>query len=243
MDETSCGPVDSSGNSLTGTCYNSPTVTTAKYANGLSFNDGSQYVDIPATSIAGSNYSTTTLWIKTSSDSYSAIFNAGAIYVAQTATNRIGFDVRQSSGWVDSASGNNTGLYIDDVSVGAWHFIAAVYDGIAGVTNLYLDGILKTTKTYTPNTVNDIKTAVGSTYGTIGRWSSNYSTTVVDDIKVYKTARTAEQIMRDYKQGPGPIEYYNFEEKSTTTAYDRSGNSHNLTATGFDSTNIALAVR
>jgi hypothetical protein len=71
----------------------------------------------------------------------------------------------------------------------------------------------------------------------------------VDDVRIYNYIRTAEQILVDYNagaaahlgagtdpnEGTPPVLYFNFDEKTGTTVYDRSGNGYNGTFTGSPS--------
>ncbi|MFH1112068.1 MAG: LamG domain-containing protein, partial [Patescibacteria group bacterium] len=49
----------------------------------------------------------------------------------------------------------------------------------------------------------------------------------IDDLKIYKTARTAEQIRRDYDTGPPAVAHWKMDEKTGQYAYDSSGNGNN----------------
>jgi len=100
----------------------------------------------------------------------------------------------------------------------AWHHIALVADR-DGNAQLYIDGVADgsavdmTSVDDLDNASNFIVGHTGSS-GVIGQ---------IDDIKIYKTARSASQIRRDYETGPPPVAHWKMDENSGDTAYDTSG--------------------
>ena len=140
------------------------------------------------------------------------------------------------------------------ISSGAWHHIAASYDGVANKVKIYVDSKLH------------------GTSGTLGSWSSTaftrsiggvgafYFDGSIDDVKIYNYARTPEEVLQDYNSGGGasgkssnivlgavrnsastwddggfggdaPVAYWRFEEQTGTVAYDSSGNGRIATNT------------
>ncbi len=73
------------------------------------------------------------------------------------------------------------------------------------------------------------QTAVSAASTTIGEANNDYLSGQIDDVKIYKTARSAYQIRRDYDSGPGPVAHWKMDENTGQYAYDTSGNANNGT--------------
>jgi len=118
-----------------------------------------------------------------------------------------------------------------------WHYIAAVKNGNIGV--VYLDGVQKVCN-------GTLSTTVSSTSGSfqVGTYANNEGGNfngLIDDVRIYNYARTADEILADYNAGKaahmgknnqqddGLVGYWNFEEGSGQTVYDRSGNGNDGT--------------
>ena len=74
-------------------------------------------------------------------------------------------------------------------------------------------------------------TGITSNAIAFGKANSAYFDGKLDDIKIYKTARSAEQIMLDYETGPPPVAHWKMDEKTGTSAQDTSDNTYTGTLT------------
>lgn len=127
-----------------------------------------------------------------------------------------------------------------------WHHVSAVFDG--SNVKLYVDGVLKATAA--ANTTIDFGNEtlyIGSYDG-----SQHFLQGVIDEVKIYNTALTADQVKQDMNAGAAivygvtaneadelsdgagdpPIAEWRFDEKQGATAYDTSGNENNGTVNG-----------
>lgn len=236
--------LDGSGNGFNGTTYGGTTNCTiaGRYGLACDFNGSTDYVDITNdSSFSVTNVKTVTFWARPDANDYDMpiAVSDGSWSSRWFAYYRLGY----LQFYIQDETDVNWGFSSDIIAynIGEWQFVAATWDTNGGKLRLYVNGELK----YTGSTIPTDRTWTHTTnhrlaIGRQGGGSSSYFDGRVDDVKIYSVERTAEQIMRDYKTGPGPVAYYNFEERSTSNAYDRSGSGYNLTATGLDSSNIVL---
>jgi Ca2+-binding RTX toxin-like protein len=116
------------------------------------------------------------------------------------------------------------------VAVQTWTHVAAVFDGAD--TTLYLDGVEVLSQAFAPT-----KTGVGLSIGE-GTASGNGNWTgLIDDVRVWTTARTADQILDNidnHLQGDeaGLIGYWPMETNLAGRVVDQSVNSFNGALTG-----------
>src|SRR3989339_1759388 len=229
MDESSWASgtaaiIDSSGNANTGTAYAGVDTTgTAKFGLAGSFDGTNDYGEI--TSAAGSTLditgnATVSAWVyptMLSSDANSkrilekAADGLSFTYIASTA--RIGFG--DTNGYMYATKDIRSG----------WHHVAAVKSGTTTTgIKIYVDGVDQGTLTQSgtwngwttsanPFRIGARNTILASTY-----WQG-----IIDDVKIYNTARDANQIRRDYESGPPPVAHWKMDEKTGDTAYDTAG--------------------
>src|SRR3989339_511702 len=229
MDESSWASgtaaiIDSSGNANTGTAYAGVDTTgTAKFGLAGSFDGTNDYGEI--TSAAGSTLditgnATVSAWVyptMLSSDANSkrivekAADGLSFTYIARTA--RIGFG--DTNGYMYATKDIRSG----------WHHVAAVKSGTTTTgIKIYVDGVDQGTLTQSgtwngwttsanPFRIGARNTILASTY-----WQG-----IIDDVKIYNTARDANQIRRDYESGPPPVAHWKMDEKTGDTAYDTAG--------------------
>jgi hypothetical protein len=139
-------------------------------------------------------------------------------------------------------------LYTDD---GNWHHIEVVRNGSS--VSIYIDGIYSNSSSATHS--NPTSSADNLEIGYNTDQPGYKYTGLIDEIKIYNYARTADQILTEYKSG-GPIAHYKFDEGYGTTAYDETDNSYDGTLTspvwtstskegkalGFDGTTSNMAL-
>jgi len=229
---------DYSGNGNNGTASgNAVATTTAKYGNAALFDGTDDFVTIPTgATLSGKSQATIEAWIKAE-----AFGEEGVVFGEETSTSQssrlilriatngaIKFYYRDASqdpaGTVTTVTGNTT------ISANTWYHLAAVYNADSDVQEIYVNGSLDIR---TSNKIDKLGASAtnGIKIGAMPGGSANDFTGVIDDVKIYNLARTPDQIMQDYLQGPGPITYYDFEEGSGTTANDKSGQGYNGTIT------------
>ena len=166
-------------------------------------------------------------WVKTSAsggatdyvilDKRTGTPNWTGYYVAldqgDSKANFVIFDVSSTEG--------KTSSVIND---GNWHHIAGSFDRDDNLS-VYLDGNLSSQTDISTYSSSDISSA---NQFSIGQKSPSASSMVnfngfIDDVKIYKTARSASQIRRDYETGPPPVAHWKFDENSGDSAQDTSG--------------------
>jgi hypothetical protein len=114
--------------------------------------------------------------------------------------------------------GTTTGTFV--VNDGKWHHIAAVRQ--SGTKYLYIDGVLAATGS-NGNTIS------GNGTLEIGAYTGSYNFKgLIDDVKIWNTARTQVQVSADMTAcvtGPatGLLVYYNFEEASGSQTSNMAG--------------------
>lgn len=105
----------------------------------------------------------------------------------------------------------------------SWRHITAAWSAEAGKVYLYVDGELDSQSNCSLSSVVDSATpwyfgvnATGDANNT--RWDG-----YMDHVKIYNRALTPDEVMREYVSGPGPINYWSFNEGSGTSVADSVG--------------------
>lgn len=134
---------------------------------------------------------------------------------------------------------------ITGVSTNAWHHLVLTYDDASKIT-VYIDGIQRGANTGSGATVADSANLLIG-----GTTTANFDGTI-DDFKVYSSTLTASEVMIDMNANasinfgagtvesaqltdgtlPEPVGYWDFNEKSGTTAFDKGSGKTNGTLTG-----------
>ena len=215
MDEnTGTSITDSSGLGNTGTFGtgdSSPAWSSGKYGIGISFATN-QYVQI--SSIVDTTIKSYSYWIyQTSAAGSQAALTSNNLYHMA------------SYGGVNDLST----LFPDDqkrkctstIPLNVWSF---VYLDLIN-DKIYLNGI-DCTQTAVMGWGHDPFTGL-----IIGKSYINYGAPLgkIDEIRAYNRALSPGEVSQLYEYAPGPITYYDFNEASGTTAYDKSGNNKNGT--------------
>ena len=220
MDESSGNLTDSSGNSNTGT-VSGTSVVGGVFGNGRSFT-GSSYADITM----NQTFQQTTIctWLKTST-------TTGYIYTQNNVGNtaNLGFLVT-AAGKLSLGIWNGTTIpeatSTTTITNGTWIHGCAVRDG--GKFKIYINGSLESS--ITNGNTNDI-----GTLASIGRnrvTNDTYYNGQLDDMRIYNRALSPAEVSTLYNFAPGPVGYWNLDEKSGTTASDISGNGNTGTWNG-----------
>ena len=240
---------DSSGSGNTGTLVGSPAWVTGKHGGALSFNGSSSYVDVPASTSMNTSLFSVTGWIKPSS----SLTGADVGFVSKWSANI-------SDGWFVELgnTGDQARIYTQGTTnpswipaaysfpVNQWSFVGVVYDGTKKY--FYVNGSLVDSIAATGNispTTKDVLIGLSQGSGAL----SHYFPGVIDDVKLYSRALSANEIQALYQSGQttvntssvnlqagstlgsGLVGLWTFDGKdlTSTTAYDRSNSGNNGT--------------
>src|SRR5271166_2220010 len=197
---------DSSGNSHTATLFNGVSWVTGKIGDAVSANAAKdQYVSIPKIDLSGTNAITVALWTNRtySTSGGHALFEATRNY--NNSTTGFGFfpDDATCDG-IQAALRGNLGYVANcysQPSSGVWHHLAVVFDksqtGGDQVT-LYVDGVLQTVdrNLYASTNTNNFGNNPIYLFSRAG--TSEFNSGIIDDLRIYNGALTAEQIQQIY---------------------------------------------
>ena len=225
--------IDSSGNGNNGTSSNGAnTTSTAKFGMAGSFDGTDDYVDVGSNSSLTFDNSdfTVSAWIKANGRinkrvihrrQYSNGMGYGiTIYGDAYNKNIIKFFVRDNNGAQVCVNSNK----LDD---DRWYFITGVFRR-GSIISLYINGVLHDS--------DNASTITGNLGGNrdlyLGGISGASFFGLIDDVKIYNKARTAEQIRRDYESGPPPVAHWKMDENTGQTAFDTSGTNNGTLGTG-----------
>ena len=201
--------VDSSGNNNNGTLIDNPDWVDGKIGKALEFNGSTNYVEInDSDSLDGFDEITIEAWVKPILGQRGAVvsrylydynipINERVYELTVEQGGTIGFALSSdgsSATWLES---NNT------VQNNEWNHIAAVSDG--NTMRIYING------EQDPNTKAAPASLHSSSYNLqIGTWEyspnqrDTYFNGVIDEVKIYNRALSAEEIKADYEAGIPP---------------------------------------
>jgi Concanavalin A-like lectin/glucanases superfamily len=204
------------------------------------FNGTTGYISVPSsTAITPTGSFTVETWVKTLTATEVPLvekFDAGNAGFMLSLNNFGGgnyYALWVGNGWVEGP-----GVVAD----GQWHHLVGVWNGTT--VSLYLDGALR--RSIAPTGVN--LPATTHALEIARRWDvSTYSNASLDDVAIYKTALTAQQIALHYYLGQpryaagsypdkvirdGASAYWRLGETSGTTANDSIGTAHGTISGG-----------
>jgi len=180
-----------------GTLVNAPGWVQGKSATALNFNGTDQYVNVKNGAILGSapNF-TIEAWVKW--DGAITAHNQQMIYCEGSYNDIV--DLFLDNGVPSFTTlGDNwyTATAVAPISVGVWHHLAAVLEvGIGG--KLYVDGQLAASN---PDIGAGSQSAGETDIGRFaGNGGSRYFSGIIDEVRVFNTARSAAEIISDYLQ-------------------------------------------
>ncbi len=137
---------------------------------------------------------------------------------------------------IANPSSNNTVIGTTVIPTGEWHHITATLNETTQELKVYLDGVLDGSATASLPTVN---TNVGLNIGARGDDNQVSGMVEIDNVKIWEKAKTASELQTDtlacYTGNEvGLLAWYNFEDNSTSTLVDISGNGNNGMYMNFD---------
>jgi len=195
---------DNTSSGFSGTITSATWTQEGKYSNALSFDGTDDYVnmgDVDALDFGASQDFTVSAWVKTNidpvTDFYPTVITKGG------GSPRNGFSISAnaaqfSSNWRGSIDVNGTQYACDsgrDITDNQWHHLVLQRSG----SNLlvYTDGVLSNTCAASASTIantNDLRFG-RSNYGS--PWDYWFQG-LIDDVKIYDVALTADQVKTDY---------------------------------------------
>ncbi len=212
---------DISGNNHPGTLTNSPTWTTGKYGQGLTFNGTSSYVNIADhadfTLDPTQNY-TWSLWLKnTDFHEWSTVLSQTLdgsnffYFYAHTSTDPDGGPVTNgiSVYWWTSGGANKLGIHTTNnvLTAGVWSHVAVTYDASQAQANrftIYVNGVDVTDRSDVGSTgaltsINPANIRVGS-----NQPFGEYLNGSVDEVRYYKRLLSQAEVQTDMNSPLAP---------------------------------------
>ncbi len=184
---------DMSGNGNNGTLVNSPMWTSGCKVGGcLSFNGTSSNASVNLSAalnslITTSNQVSFSAWVRPNSQISTQVVGWG--YMNGVWIDGNGQIVGEIN--VNSTREDATPRYVIP-SYGTWYYAAGTGDAISGVTKLYINGVMVSSKTYVPGSITSI-----SGNPVIGA-GNGYFNGLIDDVRIYNRPLSAAEIQAMY---------------------------------------------
>jgi subtilisin family serine protease len=199
LDEGSGTIAYDSAGSYDGTLYGDPTWTTGQIDGALDFNGG-DYVDITGSSGTGSPLN---IYNKNMSISAWAKFRgAGGTIVARAKgyyiTYRLGISSNQVYINTYKQGSGHWFLTADALVPDTWYHLVGVFDRDGDLGRIYINGVKKAEGAMTIDPLsNDASTKIGCRNDT----SDDSFNGIIDDVRIYNQALSAEEIWQLYREG------------------------------------------
>lgn len=224
---TGTSAFDISGNGNNGTLTNGPTWATGKIGNAVKMKGSAAdaYVNITDSAANSPAQISVSGWVYLTSynTGFPALIQKTGSYSLQVYSSsggtpgRIEWDVRTPSE-MDTVTDASDALQLN-----RWYFLAATYNPGTGISQVYIDGVLKKQSTGLSGTLFD--SSQSTTIGA-GNASGNYLDGTVDEVKIYNYARSTRQIIDDMNGGSpigasssrSMIGHWKFDDGQGTTA-------------------------
>jgi PGF-CTERM protein/uncharacterized repeat protein (TIGR01451 family) len=192
---------DSSGNGNDGT-IDGATWVEGKFGQALSFDGVNDYVEVPdSPELSGGGKSLTVeAWVKPESVSAHVVIGkyrdiSSKDWGINILRNKLHFQYEFKGNNYDSFYGNS------NLNTNVWYHVAFVYSYTDKTIILYLNGMndgMRTLPTDLPDTDTPVQIGrVGGSYGNVNLFKG-----LIDEIKIYNRALSAEEIKSNYEQGP-----------------------------------------
>ncbi len=220
---------DVSGNNVLGTFgpgTSAPTWTTGKFGNALDFDGSSDYVETNSSTSVVTGAFTMAGWVYFDQEkNYQGVFGkftdcAGNLDIAidfcigAGASGAMWATVTNSDGSISVQS------TITENYAGEWLHLAMVWDGVSTL-KFYKNGILRDTDSTALTLSTEHPVRMG-TKTTNGRDIDGK----IDEVRLYNRVLESSEIEDLYNFAPGPVGYYDMNEKTGTTVNDKSGNGY-----------------
>ncbi len=221
---------DSSGNSFDLAWTNQATTTAGKFGPGTTYDGTNDYgacTDANCGGIGNLDFGPTPAiswggWVKSSTSATQMI--AGK--KESTILTQAGYlAYLNSSGFASCKLGDTTGDAVANatnaINDGTWHHVFCVSDGNTLWT--FEDGVPVASNDATPYTAGTLNNTQDFRVGTTGSGTNDLAGDV-DEVRVYNRTFTPSEVADLYQWAPGPVGYWNFDEGTGITAYDKTGN-------------------
>src|SRR5208283_3762178 len=198
--------VDSSGSGHTAALVNGVNWVTGKSGDALSANAAErQYVSIPAINLSGTKAVTVALWVNRtySTTGGHALFEATTNYTHSTSGFGFFPDDDTCAG-IQAALRGNLGFVANcysQPSSGVWHHLAVVFDKAqtgGDEVKFYVDGVLQTANRSLYASTNTNNFGNNPLYLFSRAGTSEFSSGMIDDLRIYDSALTTAQIQQIY---------------------------------------------
>ena len=205
-DGSGTSATDSSGNGHTATLVNGITWATGKIGGAVSANAANrQYVSIPKINLSGSNAVTVALWANRtySTAGGHTLFEATTNYSNSTTGFAFLPDDTTCAG-IQAALRGNLGYVANcysQPSSGVWHHLAVVFDKSqtgGDEVKFYVDGVLQTINRSLYASTNTNNFGNNPLYLFARAGTTQFNSGLIDDLRIYNSALTAQQIQRIY---------------------------------------------
>jgi concanavalin A-like lectin/glucanase superfamily protein/uncharacterized protein DUF2341/fibrinogen beta/gamma subunit family protein len=234
MDEIASPSVDSSGNGNSGTWAGTADDAAGKFGNAIDLDGDSDSVNMGDVLDLNTSDLTVGAWVYANNTNRSGIVGKGMyLYDSQ---NRPGYGLMLNGSLhfhirEDSLDGNRLTYDFSDY-VNKWVYVTGIRSahGSGQKMDLYINGNLVNSMT------TDHLDNVDTGHSLILGYSTYpaYFNGSIDEVRVYNRALSSREVKQLYEYAPGPVAYWNFEEKQGTTLYDKSGNGNDGTLTTMD---------
>lgn len=233
---------DSSGNTNTGTLYGDNGVgdngtgldctAVGKYGSGCSLDGTDDYMEATDTNnldIGTGDYSVSVWFTRTTNATTNLrLLSKGAAAEAQTGWAFFGSDTSLTAiignGTARIAvSGNHTGT-------STWNHATMVVKRNDKLY-LYINGSLAGSTSISSYGTTDLGSAYNLFFGRNAADSQLFWPGKIDDIRLYNRALSSKEVSDLYSWAPGPVGYWNFDEKSGASTFDTSGGGNTGTIT------------
>lgn len=185
--------IDSSGKNNNGTIGGGAEWCEGKFGSALKFNGKTSYVTCDKNDLSVTGKSTVSAWFKADTLKTMGLITCG-IFRNRIILGAYGTGSIQGTFDVDNAYCETT--VSDCYESGEWHQVATTYDGLK--TKLYLDGKL----------IGESKEnngQLGFNGPVLIAGDSYYFEGIIDEVKIYKSALTPEEIEKDYHAVPSTL--------------------------------------
>ncbi len=189
-----------------GMLQNNPTWTTGKIGGALTLNGSNQFVSVSNNSSdlnIGTGDFSISLWMQRGNDSSG--LNRRLIYKGANLNSEIGSAIFGTNTAIGLVLGNGLTRYSTTCtipSLNQWHHFACTVDRTSGQAKIYMNGIYQTAMDISAlsgvdiSNTRDLLIGAAANDGTLA-WPGK-----VDDVRIYKRALSADEVLRLYSAAP-----------------------------------------
>jgi hypothetical protein len=237
--------VDSSGNGnngvASGPSNDKPYTLGGKFGNGGKFDGLNDYVSLGNNAVGvdinGASGTTVSYWVNLSGTPTAGnTFQPIGIVIGDSAAgldSKIDSNRNISFGGRSSLSDNfqNVGS-TGTLTEGTWTHVTGIYDYFNKKIYIYINGTLDTSQTvsFAANTYTNSWTSGADLIGNFTS-QTRYLNGKIDDVRIYNRTLSPSEVSQLYAWAPGPVGYWNMDEKTGSYAYDKSSNGNTCTLT------------